>query len=498
MNQLSKPYKKTVSASRTALTFCGGTGSVTGANFLLEIDGPKPFKILVDCGLEQGSDTAEKFNQTPFPYNPADINVLLVTHAHADHIGRIPKLIKDGFRGVIYSTPATRDLAEVMLSDAVHLLSREASHLNQPPLYDEQNVQTTFTLWHTISYYIPTDIGGFVSVLAKDSGHILGAAMYELHIGANACPNLGVFSSTFKKSILSPLSPTKKYGEQVVVFTGDLGNSPALFLRDTDSVAGADYLVMESVYGDRNHESKEDRRAELAAVITDTVTRKRTLIIPAFSLERTQDILFEINELERSGKIPSIPIYMDSPLAEKVTEIYHRYSADFNDRAKQLITLEKDIFTVPKLKIIINNRDSQRVDTLPSPKIIMAGSGMSVGGRIIRHERHFLPDPNTTLLLVGYQAVGTLGRQFQDNAKEVTIDGERVLVKAEIKTILGYSSHKDSDHLIEFVATAESTLKKVFVTMGEPKSELFLAQRLRDYIGVNAVVPKLGDTIVLS
>ncbi len=495
MNQLSKPYKKTVSTSRTTLTFCGGTGSVTGANFLLEINEPKPFKILVDCGLEQGSDTAEKFNQTPFPYNPADIDVLLVTHAHADHIGRIPKLIKDGFHGVIYSTPATRDLAQVMLADAVHLLSREASHRNQPALYDEQNVQATFTLWHTISYYIPTDIGGSVSVLAKDSGHILGAAMYELHIGANACPNLGVFPSTSEKSV-PPAA--KKYGEQVIVFTGDLGNSPALFLRDTDTVAGADYLVMESVYGDRNHESKEERRAELIAVIADTAARKRTLIIPAFSLERTQDILFEINELERSSKIPSIPVYMDSPLAEKVTEIYRRYSVDFNDKAKQLATVEKDIFTVPKLKIINNNRDSERVDTLPSPKIIMAGSGMSVGGRIIRHERHFLPDANTTLLLVGYQAVGTLGRELQDHAKEVVIDGERVLVKAEVKAILGYSSHKDSDRLVEFVAAVAPTLKKVFVTMGEPKSELFLAQRLRDYVGVNAVVPKQGDTVVLS
>ncbi len=484
-----------------SITFCGGTGSVTGANFLFEIDTSaysknKSFKILVDCGLEQGSEAAEKFNQQPFSYIPASIDVLLVTHAHADHIGRIPKLVKDGFRGRIYSTPATRDLAEVMLADAVHLLTEESGHLHKPALYEETDVQTAFSLWHTIPYYTPTDIGGCVSMIAKDSGHILGAAMYELHVGTNVCPTLGAFTPKTGGTV-----PTaqKKYGETVIVFTGDLGNSPALFLRDTDSIAGADYLVMESVYGDRNHESKEKRRAELAAVITDTARRNRTLIIPAFSLERTQDILFEMNELERAGKIPSIPIYIDSPLAQKVTDIYRRYSDSYNDRAKKLLAAgDKDIFAVPKLTRIENNRESERVDSFPNPKIIMAGSGMSVGGRIIRHEQHFLPDRNTTLLLVGYQALGTLGRALEEGVPEVTIAGERVPVRAEIKTILGYSSHKDSDHLVEFVSGAASTLKKVFVAMGEPKSELFLAQRIHDYLGVNAVVPKLGDTSTLS
>lgn len=485
-----------------SIMFCGGTGSVTGANFLLEVaisnsnDTDKTFKVLIDCGLEQGSEAAEKFNRQPFPYTPADIDVLLVTHAHADHIGRIPKLVKDGFQGVIYSTPATRDLTEVMLADAVHLLTEEASHLHQPPLYEEGDVQAAFKLWHTIPYYTPTDIGGCISMLAKDSGHILGAAMYELHIGTNVCPTLGAFAP---KAGTATSIATKKYGETVVVFTGDLGNSPALFLRDTDSVAGANYIVMESVYGDRNHQSKESRRAELTAVIADTIARKRTLIIPTFSLERTQDILFEINELEHAGKIPSIPVYMDSPLAERVTDIYRQYSADYNDQAKKLIASgDKDIFAVPKLERIQNNRESERVDSLPNPKIIMAGSGMSVGGRIIRHEQHFLPNRDTTLLLVGYQAVGTLGRALQDGVKEVTIGGEHVPVRAEIKAILGYSSHKDSDHLVEFVSTAGPSLKKVFVAMGEPKSELFLAQRLHDYLGVNAVVPKLGDTIELS
>jgi len=475
-----------------SLTFAGGTGSVTGANFLLDVTG---FKMLVDCGLEQGSEAAEKFNHDPFPYNPTDVRVLLVTHAHADHIGRIPKLVKDGFRGAIYSTPATRDLTEVMFADALHLLTEEAAARRQPALYGENDVRQALSLWHTIEYGTPADIGGGITVVPKDAGHILGSAMYELHIGGAMLADAGVFSPATKKFVFAD---AKKYGETVVTFTGDLGNSPALFLRDTESVAGSDYLIMESVYGDRNHESKEDRRAKLAAAIIDTAAHKRTLIIPAFSLERTQDILFEINELDRAGKIPKVPVHIDSPLAEKVTDIYARYTSDFNERAKKMAAADSgSLFTVAKLTHAENTKQSKGLDQMPNPKIILAGSGMSVGGRILRHERHFLPDSNTTILLVGYQSVGTLGRQLQDGAKEVTIQGEKIKVRAEIKTILGYSSHKDSDHLIEFVDGAKATLKKVFVTMGEPKSELFLAQRLRDYLGVNAVVPQKGDTVQL-
>jgi metallo-beta-lactamase family protein len=449
------------------LTFCGGVGTATGATFLLTI-GQK--KILIDCGLEQGSEFADASNREDFIFNPAEVEMLLVTHAHTDHIGRIPKLVRDGFKGKIYSTPATRDLAEVMIPDTLHLLLQDAQRDGQLPLYEEQDVTKTFSLWQTIPYYSNFDLGDGVTAFLKDSGHVLGSAMYELTI----------------------------QGKGKVVFTGDLGNSPALFLRDTDKITDANYMVMESVYGDRNHESKEERKQKLTEVIKDTIRHSRTLVIPAFSLERTQDILFEINDLIERNEIGDVKVYIDSPLAAKVTSIYKRYTKDFNELAQDLVAQGDDLFDFPKLKFTIQRHDSDMIHNKANPKIIMAGSGMSNGGRIMKHEKFFLPDPNTTLLLVGYQSLGTLGRKIQDGNKEIMIDGEKVVIRAKVESIFGYSSHKDSDHLIEFVADTAKTAKKVFVVMGEPKSALFLVQRLRDYLGVNAIHPKKGDTFELD
>jgi len=451
---------------KAKLTFCGGTGVVTGSNFLLEV-GSK--KILIDCGLEQGTEFASEENHRPFPYDPHKIDLLFVTHAHTDHIGRIPKLVRDGFRGKIYSTPATRDLASVMLPDTLRILDEEGRRFGVMPLYDGKDIDQTFKLWEVIPYYTSQPLAENVSVYFKDSGHILGSVLIEFTING------------------------KK-----IVFTGDLGNSPTLFLRDTDQITDADYLVMESVYGDRNHESKEERKSKFVEVIKDTVHRKRTLLIPAFSLERTQDMLFEINELVEQGAVKDLNVFIDSPLASHVTEIYKRYTQDFKKSAQAQIKHGDDPFDFPKLKFTIQRQQSEKIDHTARPKIIIAGSGMSAGGRIIKHEKTYLPDPHTTLLFVGYQTVGSIGRRIMDGAKEIHIGGERVPVRAEVKKILGYSSHMDSDHLIEFVSHTASTAKKVFVAIGEPKSVLFLVQRLRDYLDVNAVAPKKGETVELE
>lgn len=444
------------------VTFCSGVGSVTGANFLLELSGKK---ILVDCGLIQGEKAAQAENREVFVYKPEEIDMLFVTHAHLDHVGRIPKLVKDGFNGVIYSTPETMALAKLILEDAVGLLQRESSAEGILPLYEMRDMLKAFTLWKTIPYHAEIEFPiegtkGF-SVYLRDAGHILGSSMIQ-------------FNHDGKK----------------VVFTGDLGNTPTPLLRDTESIEGADYVIMESVYGDRNHESKDERRKKLEAVIKDTIARKGTLVIPTFSIERTQVILYELNKLVESKVIPIIPVYVDSPLATKVTDVYKASTYLFNERAQAEIKSGDDLFNFPRLSFTVNAEASRDIDHAKSPKIIVAGSGMSVGGRVIHHEEVYLPSPENTILLVGYQTLGSIGRKLLDGVPKVDIHGNIVPVKAKIESVMGYSSHKDSDHLVEFASTTAKTVKKIFVAMGEPKASLFLVQKLRDNLGVNAMYPE--------
>lgn len=427
-------------------------------------------KILVDCGLVQGSDFCEEKNREPFPYDPAGIDFLFVTHAHIDHIGRIPKLVRDGFKSEIYSTLETKRIAELLLRDALNIMREDAERRGDPTdvLYEERHIAEAMNLWREIDYHEPFQAGPYF-VLAKDAGHVLGSAMYEF--GRNG---------------------------RRLVFTGDLGNSPTPLLRDTESIENANYLVMESVYGDRNHEPPEKREAELRRVITETANKKGTLVIPAFSLERTQVILYEINKLVEKKLVPEIRVYVDSPLAIKITSIYKEVGLFYNDRVKKEMADGDDIFNFPNLHLTAEARDSKKILAAPGPKVIIAGAGMSTGGRIQHHERNYLPDPNATILFVGYQTPGSLGRKIQDGAKEVGIYGIPIKVKAKVETISGFSSHKDSDHLIEFVEKTAPTLERVFAVMGEPKSALFLVQRLRDYLGVDAVHPETGQRFELE
>ncbi len=451
-------------ASVVKLTFCGGTGTVTGANFLLEVDGKK---ILVDCGLTQGLKMADDINWDPFPYDPKEIDILFVTHAHVDHLGRIPKLIKEGFRGKIYSTLPTKALASPMLEDTSGILSKNKEH-NLSLIYTEENIKLALSLWQGYSYHEEIKIAENVKVIFKDAGHILGSAMVEFTINS------------------------KK-----IVFTGDLGNSPSMLLPDTEKVTDADYLIMESTYGDRNHESRDDRRKNLEIIIEDNYKRKGTLIIPTFSLERSQELLFELNELVENDRIPKMPIYLDSPLAIRVTDIFKQFKSYFNENAQKAMVHEKHIFDFPGLHETLRSEDSKLISNVPNPKVVIAGSGMSSGGRIVHHEKHYLPDPNNTILLTGYQSVGTPGRLIQEGVKTVHISGEDVIVRAHVVTITGYSGHKDSDGLINFVEDASEMLKKVFVVMGEPKSSIFLVQKLRDNLGVDACAPERGDCVSL-
>jgi metallo-beta-lactamase family protein len=439
------------------ITFCSGVGSVTGANFLLEIANKK---ILVDCGLIQGEKSAQVENREGFGYEAKDIDMLFVTHAHLDHVGRIPKLIREGFSGVIYSTLETRSLAGLILEDAVGLLEREANNDGLTPIYDLDDVRKSFNMWQTIPYHEETNFKEGFSVYLRDAGHILGSSMIQF-----------------------------TYEGKKVVFTGDLGNTPTPILKDTESIEGADYVIMESVYGDRNHEDKKTRDQKFIDIVKRAVDSSFNLIIPAFSIERTQVILYQINNMIEDGLVPSVPVFLDSPLATKITTIYKKSDRFFNKGVKEEIRSGDDIFSFPKLHIVRKAFDSQNIKNITGPKIIIAGSGMSEGGRIVSHEIHFLPDPNSIILLMGYQAVGTLGRKIQDGNKKIVIDGQEIEVKAEIESISGYSSHKDSDGLLSLVFDTKDSLRKVFVVMGEFKSSAFLVQKIKDNLDVNAIVP---------
>lgn len=450
---------------------------MTGANFMLEKKSPGGdshggVKILIDCGMIQGSKFAENQNRSEFKYDPSSVDYLLVTHSHIDHIGRIPKLVRGGFKGMIISTPETKELSRLMLEDSLKILEGEARRDGLLPLYEKEDVEKSLSLWNALPYHTAQELKGGFNIYFKDAGHILGSAMIEI-----------------------------SYNGKKIIFTGDLGNSPSPLLKDTENIADADYIVMESVYGDRNHESKEERKEKLKYLIQKTLEKKAILIIPAFSLERTQAILHEMNDIFENGGVASLPVFIDSPLASKVTEVYKKYAmADFNETVKDEIKAGDDVFNFPRLKFTPRAEDSDIIRRTANPKIIIAGSGMSHGGRIVQHERHYLSDPNAILLLVGYQAVGSIGRQLEDGAKKVSIFGETVNIRAKIEKINGYSSHKDSDNLVNFVESAlvAGKIKKIFVVMGELKSSLFLVQRLHDELGAEAIHPKGGSGVELD
>ncbi len=447
------------------ITFCGGAGTVTGSNFLFEVDGKS---ILIDCGLTQGMKVADEVNWDPFLYDPTKVDYLFITHAHVDHVGRIPKLIHEGFRGKIYSTKPTKALAMPMLEDTAGILSKNTER-DLDKIYAPENLKTALSLWQGFEYHEKVQITPELEVSFLNAGHILGSTMI-------------LFTYMGKK----------------VLFTGDLGNSPSPILPDTDKVTDIDYLIMESVYGDRNHESRDDRRKFLEQTIEDNFKRKGTLVIPTFSLERSQELLFELNELVENHRIPFMPIFLDSPLAIRLTEIFKQYKSYLNEIAQKAMSTDKHLFDFPGLHSTLRSEESKMISTVPNPKIIIAGSGMSTGGRVVHHERHYLPDANNTLLLTGYQTVGSPGRLIQEGLKTVRITGEDVAVRAHIVTINGYSGHKDSDGLISFIEDTQETLKKVFVVMGEPKSAMFLVQKIRDNLGIDVSAPEQGESVTLT
>jgi len=450
------------------VTFAGGAGSVTGSNFLVE---GAQGRMLVDCGIEQGRDACQKCMYEPFPYDVPTLDAVVITHAHLDHIGRCPKLMREGFKGKAYMTGPTRDLTELILRDSASIMAMDARSKGLPLLYDEKDVESFLSRIEIIKYHQEFEAAPGLSCFMRDTGHILGSGSVRI---------------------------TNEEGISLAI-TGDIGNSPSPYLNDAEVVADADVLIMESVYGNRVNMQKDDRVAELRDALKRAIARGGAILIPAFSIERTQLMLYEISNLMDGGELPKIPVFLDSPLAIKVTDVYRKWGEEyFKPAVMDELHREHDIFTFPFLKETPSRKDSDMIKGRQSPKIIMAGAGMSHGGRIGRWEKEYLPDPATTLMIVGYQAPGSPGRLLQDGAQSIRLDGRQVRVKAKIETFSGWSAHADRDGLLAFAEGSLPRVKTIFTALGEPSAARFLAQRIHDYLGVQAIAPEEGQVFEIT
>src|SRR5512136_1590287 len=432
------------------VTCLGGVGTVTGSSYLIESAAGK--KVLVDCGLFQGGEKIEKRNWEEWGFDPAQISTLFLTHAHIDHSGKIPKLVKDGFKGRILTSPPTAELCSIMLLDAAHVQEMDAEWQNRKnkrrsteevlPLYTTEDAEASLKFFSPIEKDKIVEPEPGIRARMRNSGHILGASILELWIEEGGAP-------------------------LKMVFSGDLGKKNQLIVRDPQEIFDADYLFLESTYGNRLHRSLDESKAELLEAIQYAVSHEEKVLIPAFAVERTQEILYILGEFQRAGRLPKIPIFVDSPLAIKATEIFRKNKKYYDEEAQAIVDQGYDPFNMPNVRYSATTEESRTINETKGSAIIIAGNGMCTAGRIRHHLKHNLWIPGTSLVIVGFQALGSTGRQIVDGAKEVRLLGEMVAVKAKVFTIGGFSAHADQNDLLEWAGHFESA-PKIFLVHGEP------------------------------
>ncbi len=459
------------------LTFMGAARGVTGSRYFIEANG---LNLLVDCGLYQERDFLHR-NWEPFRCQPSELHAVLLTHAHLDHSGLLPRLVSEGFHGPVICTPATADITKIMLIDSAHLQEEDAAykkkrHLREGrqgpypeiPLYTVAEAEASFKFFAPVDYNKPVTVGDGIEATFHDAGHVLGSSMIKL-----------VFRQGGEK--------------RSIVFSGDIGRWNRPFLHDPDAFRRTDYVVMESTYGDREHKGTEVIGDDLARIVKEAFAAGGNIIVPSFALQRAQEILYYLNNLLMAGRIPALDVYLDSPMAIRITEVFKRYAEQFDDEMRDLIRRHQSPFDFPGLKFVETVEESKKLNEIKGTVMIIAGSGMATGGRVKHHLANNISRPECTVLFVGYQAEGTLGRQILDGARSVRIHGQMHPVRARIEHIQGFSAHADRDELLKWLSRLSAEPRLVFLTHGEARAAESFKDFLKEKTGFKVTVPSYGE-----
>ena len=450
------------------ISFHGAAQEVTGSCNLLEVKGGN---ILIDCGMFQGDEENEEKNFDQFGFDPSKLEAVIVTHAHLDHVGRLPLLIGGGFEGPLYATEATMELARLILEDAFSVMNYEYRKKGKPILYNIDQVEKTLGQFVTVEYEKKTTlVKSGASFTLHDAGHIFGAAFVEIE------------------------AEGKK-----IIFSGDVGNTDVPILKNTTALPSeADLVVCESTYGGRIHEAKsnEEREMLIENMLNNALARGGVVMIPSFALERTQQFLYILNDLvDRKKSLAKVPIFLDSPLAIHATEVYRRFPRYYNMEAAKLYKADDDLFQFPGLTMTTTRDESKQINTKQGSKIIIAGAGMMNGGRIIHHAKRYLSNPNSTLFFVGYQAHGTLGRRIRDGEKNVKIMGDNIPVRCHIEAIGALSAHADQEKILDWLGGSSVLPKKVIFNHGESDQSNIVAEKVEKELGIEVGVAEIGRVV---